>query len=125
MSEKEKTEAAVENALQTSDADVLDGTVEDGDYIIKFKDPYRFEDKTYTEIDLSEVENLTANDMNKVSRVLERSGFSSLMGEMTLEYACYIAAAATKTPVEFFKQLRPRDAMKVKLKVISIFFGED
>lgn len=45
--------------------------------------------------------------------------------ETNLEYAMIIAASATGTPVEFFKGLKPRDAIKIKTKVTNFFFGEE
>ena len=45
--------------------------------------------------------------------------------EMTLEYACFIAARAAKQPIEFFRGLPPKDALKVKNRVTSFFYSED
>lgn len=47
------------------------------------------------------------------------------MPEMTLEYACFIAARAAKQPIEFFRGLPPKDALKVKNRVTSFFYSED
>ena len=44
--------------------------------------------------------------------------------EMTLEYACFIASKATDLPVEFFRRLPPKDAMKVKNRVTNFIYGE-
>ncbi len=40
---------------------------------------------------------------------------------MTVEYICFIANRATGLPVEFFKCLHPKDAVKVKNKITSFF----
>ena len=47
------------------------------------------------------------------------------MPETNLEYALIVAASATGRPVEFFRGLVPRDAMKIKNAVTSFFFGEE
>ena len=39
---------------------------------VKFSKPYRFEDKTYKEIDLSGLDNLTAEDMIAADKYLTR-----------------------------------------------------
>ena len=81
--------------------------------------------KDYTEVDLSGMDDLSAEDMIAADRYLTRSGSFSVMPEMTLEYACFIAARAAKQPIEFFRGLPPKDALKVKNRVTSFFYSED
>lgn len=92
---------------------------------VKFSKVYRFEGKDYTEVDLSGMDDLSAEDMIAADRYLTRSGSFSVMPEMTLEYACFIAARAAKQPIEFFRGLPPKDALKVKNRVTSFFYSED
>lgn len=93
--------------------------------ILKLSKVYKFEDTTIGEIDMSGMENLTADDMIKANRVLSSSGNVSVLQETSLEYAITIAASVTGLPIEFFKGLCPKDAIKVKNKVTSFFFGEE
>ena len=97
----------------------------ENDLIVKLSKSYKFEDETISEIDMSGLENLTANDMIKANKVLNNSGNVSVLPETNLEYTLIIAASATGRPVEFFKGLQPRDAIRVKNKVTSFFFGEE
>lgn len=97
---------------------------EDDTTIIKLSKPYLFEDKTYEEIDLSGLDNLSAEDMIAADKYLSRSGTFSVMPEMSLEYSCFIASRATNMPVEFFRRLPPKDAIKLKNRVTSFFYGE-
>mgnify|MGYP001103222113 CR=1 FL=1 len=76
-------------------------------------------------VDLSGMDDLSAEDMIAADRYLTRSGSFSVMPEMTLEYACFIAARAAKQPIEFFRGLPPKDALKVKNRVTSFFYSED
>ena len=92
---------------------------------VKFTKPYRFEDQTFTEIDLSGLERMNAMDMCAAEKHLNRSGMFSPLPEMAAEYVCYVAAQASEQPIEFFKQLPPKDFIKVKNKVTNFFFGED
>ena len=92
---------------------------------VKFSKPYRFEDKTYKEIDLSGLDNLTAEDMIAADKYLTRNGNVTVMPEMSLEYACFIASKATDLPVEFFRRLSPKDAIKIKNRVANFFYGEE
>lgn len=100
-------------------------TVLKNDNMVKLSKPYKFEGKEYSEIDLSGLEDLTAADMIKANKILERAGTMSVLPEMSLEYACVLAARASSQPIEFFNGLHPRDAIKVKNKVTGFLFGQE
>lgn len=109
-------------------ADPAPATVKEApenDYYIKFKKPFFWEDETYEGVDLSGLENLSARDMIATQRAMERSGSINVLPEMSLEYACIFAARATGLPQEFFQSLPPREAIRVKNKVTSFFYGEE
>lgn len=89
--------------------------------IVVFNKPYTFEGEVYKEVDLSALDDMTASDMIAANKILEKTGSFTFLPEMSLEYACLIAARATKMPLQFFQRLHPRDAIKVKNKVTSFF----
>lgn len=95
--------------------------------IIKFKKPYRFEGKEYTELDLSCMEDMTGADMIAVNKIMQRTSAVGIdvMPEVSVEYAFYFAARAAKLPVEFFTNLPPKESMKVKNRVMGFLFGSD
>lgn len=99
-------------------------TILNNENIVTFSEAYKFEGKEYFQIDLSGLENLTAADMIRTNKVLERAGSMSIVPEMSLEYACVLASSACGQPIEFFNGLRPRDAIKVKNKVTGFLFGQ-
>ena len=99
--------------------------IEDGGYYITFKKPFVWEDETYTGVDLSGLEDLSARDMIATQRMMERSGSINVLPEMSLEYACIFASKASGLPQEFFQSLPPREAIKVKNRVTSFFYGEE
>ena len=99
-------------------------TQEAEENIIKLSKTYDFEGEKIQELDFSGLENVTADDMIKANKVLASSGAVSVLPENDLHYTLIIAASATGHPIEFFKSLKPRDAIKVKNKVTSFFFGE-
>ena len=105
------------------------GAVEEKDdvsMVIKFKRPYTFERETYTEIDLTCLEELKASDMIAANKYMQRTSAGvDVMPEVSLEYACVLAGKAAKLPVEFFTGLPPREAMKVKNRVMGFLFGSD
>lgn len=102
---------------------VEDGEIVEVDNVVKFVKPYNFEGVEYTEVDLSGLENITATDMIEAEKLYGRSGGFSFIPEMSMGYAFVIATRASKHPIEFFQGLPPKDAMRVKNKVTSFFFG--
>lgn len=99
---------------------------EETSLLIKFAKPYMFEGTSYTEIDLSGLESLNAASMIDVNRRMARgqSGID-VLPEVSLEYAVNIAAKATTQPIEFFLGLPPKEAIKVKNRVMGFLFGSD
>ena len=93
--------------------------------VIKLSRTYDFEGEKIKEIDMSGLEEITANDMIKANKVLNNNGTVTVRPETNLEYTLIIAASASGLPIEFFKTLVPKDAMKVKNRVTSFFFGEE
>lgn len=99
---------------------------DDASLVITLKKPYKFEGKEYTEIDLSGLEDLTAADMIAVNKYMDRTAAGiQVMPEVSLEYACVLASKATKQPVEFFMGLPPKQAVKVKNRVMGFLFGTE
>ena len=97
----------------------------DAENIVRLSRIYEFEGEKIAELDFSGLEDVTADDMIKANKVLSSSGTVSILPENDLHYALIIAASATGYPVEFFKKLKPRDAIRVKNTVTSFFYGEE
>lgn len=112
MNEDKKTALVAENEEQN-------------ELVLRFSNPYTFEDETVTEVDLSGIENLTAADMIAVQKQMTKGGTVDALPEMSLQYACIVAARVTKRPVEFFTGLPAREAIKLKNKVTGFIFGAD
>ena len=98
---------------------------EQNEYIIRFSKPYTFEEETVSEIDISGIDGLTAADMIAVQKQMTKGGTVDALPEMSLQYACIVAARVTKRPIEFFTGLPARDAIKLKNKVTGFIFGAD
>lgn len=101
----------------------IEETTEESSVVVLSK-PYTFEDKIYKELDLSGLSELTTEDMVAAEKYMSRNGNISVMPEMSIEYACFICSRATDLPVEFFRRLPPKDAIKIKNKVTGFFYGE-
>lgn len=98
---------------------------EEDKLVLKLSKEYKFEGKAYKEIDLHGLENIDADAMIKVNRRLSRSGNTDFLQEMTLEYACVLAEAATELPEAFFRSLHPKDAIKLKSRITVFLYGTE
>lgn len=87
--------------------------------VVTFKKPYQFEGTEYKEIDLTEIENLTADSLVDAERIYNAAGGFSMMPEMSPLYAFAIASKATKLPLEFFRHLPIKDGLLVKNTVVG------
>lgn len=102
------------------------GTVEVNDEnTLVLSRTYDFEGDKISSIDFSGLEDVTAETMIKANKVLTASGDIAILPENSLHYALVVAADCTSLPIEFYKKLKPRDAIKVKNKVTGFFYGED
>lgn len=98
---------------------------EESPLVVQFKKPYWFEKKEYTEVDLSNLENMTAADMVAVETQYGKRNPGGAMPELKMEYALMMAARAAEQPLEFFYGLPLGEAVKVKNKITGFLFGAD
>lgn len=103
----------------------VEAETEDSTMVLKLAKPYKFEGETYTEVDLSGLEDATAADLSAVGKILAKQGVVSPMPEMTMDFSQYMAARVTHKPVEFFQKLPAREAVKLKNIVTGFLYGED
>ncbi len=88
--------------------------------VIPVKSAYKFEGKNYDKIDLAGLKNIKAIDVINVCREVP-----GIYPEYTLEFALKIAAVATGKPIEFFEQMPPFLAMKIKKMVSNFLFEKE
>lgn len=94
------------------------------DFIIKLKEPYTFEGKEYKELDLSGIQELTADDLCNAQKMLSDMGNTVTMPEIDYTYNLILAAKAAKLPLEFFKALPGKYAAKIKMAVTGYFLAD-
>ena len=89
--------------------------------LIRFRNPYCFEGREYTELDLSGLDSLTVQDAVDAQRKLfdQQEEAASLLTETTTAFARMIAVKATGYPVEFFQQM-PRGLNKLVSNAVRI-----
>jgi hypothetical protein len=92
---------------------------------INLSKTYHFEDEDINCIDLSGMENITADQMIIAQKMVARGGNVTAILESNIEYLLILASMATGKPIEFFKRLNAKDTVKVKNRVAGFFFRED
>lgn len=108
--------------------EIRDGKVEvtpDQEKTLELTRTYLFDGEEVSSLEFSRLEEITAEDMIRASNIMADDGAAAVIPENTLYYALIIAADATGMPIEFFKKLKPKDAIKVRRLVTHYFFGED
>lgn len=94
--------------------------------LIKFKKPYNFEGKEYSEIDLN-LDALTGTNIEEAEMQFTTQNptvaVQTPLKEMSKGFQCVIAAKSSKQPVEFFKGLPARDYVKVTQRVQTFLLG--
>ena len=95
--------------------------------VLTLKKPYVFEGKTYTSLDLSGLENVTAGTLENVGKILAKKnpGLNPATLEMEMGFCNILAARVTKLPLEFFERLPAKDAVALKSKVVGFLYGGD
>ena len=90
--------------------------------LIELARPYKFDDKEYTEIDLSGLDDLTIKDAVLIIKKLYNEGEMAVMitPETATAYTDALAAAATKLPIEFFQLLPIGASKKVRQTVQAL-----
>ena len=97
-----------ENMEYKPDVKVEGNQTEERRHVVAFKRPYVFEQKEYTEVDLSGLDALTVKDAIEVQKQLfgQQEVAASLLTETTTAFAQALATRASGKPVEFFKQMK-------------------
>lgn len=102
--------------------DIVKNETVSADKKVIFSKAYKFEGEEISELDLSGIDNLSARQLCNVEKKFETSGNFSALKEMNLTYALFVAAEVSARPIEFFDQLRAKDALKIKNVVAQSFF---
>lgn len=114
----------MENTEKKSPAEAAEDANE---LVLRLSKPYAFEGKTYTEIDLSGLESVTAGTLGRIGKtVLQQSpSLNPAMLESTMLFCIELVVRVTKRPYEFFRGLPVQDAMKLKALVTNFLYGGD
>ena len=92
-------------------------------FIVEFTRPHIFEGKEYKELDLSGLDDLTADDLSYCDKMFAAGRNADPIKETNTLYCLLLAQRATDLPIEFFKTLKLSNAIKIK-NVVSAFLYE-
>lgn len=97
---------------------------EETKHLVKLSRAYKFEDEGEIDsIDLSCLENATAEVLIKANRVMVSTGDVMTIPENDIRYALFVAAECTGIPYDFYKKLSLGDATRVKKEVMVFLNG--
>lgn len=97
----------------------------DNKFIVEFKKSYVFEGKNYDRIDLSEIENLKAEDFYKINKRFSTENYVSTKPEVDPRFCTMIASQAAHLPEEFFDNLPIKELIKIRNTVSDFFLEEE
>lgn len=106
-------------------ADTLLSKKEEDELIVKFRKPYKFEDDTFTELDLHGLEDLTGRTLTAIEKAFNKTGVSSFVPESTTTYAKIVATKVTGLPAEFFEDLPAAEIQKIKNAVVGFLYKDE
>jgi hypothetical protein len=93
-------------------------------HVMAFEGPYSFEGKSYKDIDLSKIGDLTSLNESEAENRMAREGIISPDNTANYFYSCILASMATGQPEEFFTGLPFKEILKLKLAVNDPSFFE-
>ncbi len=102
----------------------LHPVAEDDSLTLHINPPYVWEGKEYSSLDLSGLNKITAQDLIDADKVAQKSGTVQVVPAVGPEFACFIAARATDKPIEFFRLLPGRVAVRLQNLITGFFYGE-
>jgi len=93
-------------------------------HVMAFERPYSFEGKSYKDIDLTKIGDLTSLNESEAENRMTREGIVSPDNTANYFYSCILASMATGQPEEFFTGLPFKEILKLKLAVNDSSFFE-
>lgn len=95
--------------------------------VLTLSKTYDFDGRPLRKIDLN-LDQLTARDLQKATRMLELSGElnpMAIMPEFTVPFILRLVSISSKLPIEFLSELSYKDAMALKMRVLAFFGASD
>lgn len=114
----------ISRAVQRTVMSYLNIDVTTKNHVMIFAKPYIFKDKTYENIDLTNIGELTSLNESEAENRMAAEGIMSMDATQNYFYNCVIASMATGRPEEFFEGLPFKELLKLKIAVNDPAFFE-
>lgn len=89
----------------------------------KLSKPFTFEGETYTELNLSELEDITGQQLYDAERIYVKKGGNVIAMEYNLDFIFILCSMTLKKPIEFFYALPATDAYHLKYRITNFLEG--
>lgn len=100
-------------------------STEEESLVVEFNKPFKWEDKEYTSIDLSGLDQLSGRQLGEIYKEFGKLGVVAPIPTQNPDFAALTASKVTGLPIEFFKDLPGRELFRISNKVFGYFFTED
>mgnify|MGYP004458207623 CR=1 FL=1 len=91
--------------------------------ILKLADPYKYDEKEITELDMNGLVDLTAGDLCSIDREMLKMGYSGMRMDTTRQYALFVGARVNKKPNNFCDRMSARDSIRLRDMVATFFYA--
>lgn len=115
MEDIKKTEVAEQTEEKKATENVTDSDTPKGAYVHEFKQPYTYENKTYTRL-VFDFENLKGTDLVAIENEMAAVGEYALSPEISTSFLYRMAAKAAGVGSDVIENLQIRDFGKIKNK---------
>lgn len=131
--EKNKLNPAERAEVVFAEAAEAQAGTEDGEgaelesLVLRFGQPYIFDGREYTEVDLSGLEDVTAGVLESVGKIVSKKnpGMNPALLEMSMPFCNHLAQRVAGLTLEFFTKLPAKEAIKLKAMVTNFLYGGD
>lgn len=99
------------------------GEVSLDDLKLKLEHPFEYDEKKYSEIDISKLPEITAGQLCRIDRVIAKEGYIGVRPEITRQYAMFVACEMNDMPYDWLNEMRATDSIRLRELVSLFFFG--
>ena len=90
---------------------------------LKLEHPFEYDEKKYSEIDISKLPEITAGQLCRLDGVIKGEGYQEARPELTRRYAMLVASEMNEMPFDWLMSMRATDSIRLRELVSLFFFG--
>ena len=118
------SDVKVASTVNIENKEIVEQEKEAEKITVQFSKPYRFEGESYSELDLTKLNELKGRDLqNLYKRFVQKTGLNISNPGLAPEYAFEVANLVTGKPIEFFYQMPLKDSTKVQNTIVNFLYA--